>query len=108
MGGPYFAKVATPLARRFTLTNRRIVVRRGLRGVPAWQVLLVDIEDVLVRADANSGFFRAGLLEVITAGRVALRLAGVPEGEAFRRTVFDACRACVPRLAQVAGRTGNE
>ena len=92
----YFGKVLPFAARRYTLTNRRLMVRHGLKGKPGQQVNLGDIDEVRVKTDANSDFFRAADLEIISKGAVALTLRGVPEPEGFRQAILNACNAWVP------------
>jgi hypothetical protein len=92
----YFGKLLPFVARRYTLTNQRVMVRRGLSGTPGDQVPLADIEDVRVETDANSDFFRAANLEILSRGQVALKLTGVPEAEGFREAILNACSAWVP------------
>jgi hypothetical protein len=92
----YFGKLLPFVARRYTLTNRRLMVRHGLKGKPGQQVKLADIDEVRVKTDANSDFFRAADLEIISNGQVALTLRGVPEPEGFRQAILNACNAWVP------------
>jgi hypothetical protein len=103
----YFGKVLPFLARRYTLTNRRLMIRRGLKATPALgkdfqskpgeQIALAEIEDVRVKPDANSDFFRAADLEIVSGGQVVLTLRGVPEPEGFQQAVLNACNAWVPQ-----------
>jgi hypothetical protein len=95
----YFAKVLPVAGRRYTLTNRRLMVRHGWSGKVAGEVALGDIDDVRVVTDANSDFFRAARLEVLSKGQVALTLPGTPEAESFRIAVINACNAWVPGRA---------
>src|SRR5262249_28261346 len=81
----YFGKILPFLARRYTLTNRRVMIRHGLKGKPGQEVKLGDIDDVRVKTDANSDFFRAADLEILSNGQVVLTLRGVPEPEGFRQ-----------------------
>jgi hypothetical protein len=92
----YFAKVMPVTGRRYTLTNRRLMIRKGWSGKVGGEVPLAEIDELEVRTDANSDFFRAGTLEVISGGQVRLRLPGTPEPEAFRVAVLNACNAWVP------------
>jgi hypothetical protein len=100
MGLFYFSKLFPVLMRRYTLTNRRLMVRKGWAGTPTKEVALADIDEVRVVTDANSDFFRAGTLEVVSNGQVVLTLAGLPEPEAFRHAVINACTAWVPGKAK--------
>src|SRR5262249_38074667 len=92
----YFGKLLPFVARRYTLTNRRLMVLHGLKGKPGQQVKLADIDEVRVKTDANSDFFRAADLEIVSNGQVAMTLRGVPEPEGFRQAVLNACNAWVP------------
>src|SRR5580704_10305842 len=46
MSGVYFAKLLPFLMRRYTLTNRRLMIRRGWNGKAAHEVPLDKIDDV--------------------------------------------------------------
>jgi hypothetical protein len=96
---PFALKIFPLIAKRYTLTNRRLMVRRGLRIQPVQEVALAEIDDVRVRTDDNSDFFRAGALDIISKGRVILTLPAVPEPESFRLAVINAYRAWVPGKA---------
>jgi hypothetical protein len=98
----YFWKILPFVARRYTLTNRRIMEQRGLKPVPVHEVALDDIEDVREIVDANTAFFRAATLEIVVqGGRVALVLPGVPEADAFRHAILNAAKAWgTPRAAR--------
>ena len=97
----YFRKILPFVGTRYTLTNRRLMVQRGLRAKTASQeVALADIDDVVIHKDANSYFFRSGNLEIVSKGQVRMKLAGVPEPEAFRHAILNACMAWVPDAAK--------
>jgi hypothetical protein len=95
----YFGKVLPGLARRYTLTNRRLMIRRGLRPAPSHEVALADIDEVRIHKDANSDFFMTGTVEIISKGQVVLTLPGVKGPEAFRHSIINACKAWVPGKA---------
>jgi hypothetical protein len=114
---PFFCK-------RYTLTNQRIMIRRGwkpslepaalvrLTGSllgkirTAWQlnpnqaVALADIDKVTFDPATYNSFYRSGDLEIISGGKVALVLIAVPEPEGFRRAIINACAAWVPGKAK--------
>jgi hypothetical protein len=92
----YFGKVLFIWMRRYTLTNRRLMIRKGWGGKIVGEVPLDRIDDIRLVTDANSAFFRAGNLEIITQGQVVLTLAGVPEPDSFRHAIVNACTAWVP------------
>jgi hypothetical protein len=99
----YFKKILPFLARRYTLTNRRVMIQRGLKPVPAQEVALADIEDVRLAAGSFDEFYESGTLEVIVKGQAALALTGVPEPEGFRRAILNACAAWVPGKGKIVG-----
>jgi hypothetical protein len=84
---------------RYTLTNRRMMIRHGFRPVVAKEVALADIDEVTIHKDANSEFFRAATLNVLSKGELVLSLPGVPEPEGFRQAILNACKAWVPGKA---------
>jgi hypothetical protein len=99
----YFKKILPYIARRYTLTNRRIMIQRGLKPVPVQEVALADIDEVRLPEGSFDPFFETGTLEVIVKGQVALTLTGVPEPEGFRRTILNACAAWVPGKGSIVG-----
>ncbi|MCI0456172.1 MAG: PH domain-containing protein [Gemmataceae bacterium] len=96
MSAGYFGKLLPVLARRYTLTNRRVMIRRGWKGKPGQEVRLDAIDEVRIKTDANSDFFRAADLEIISNGQVALTLRGVPEPDGFRHAILNARDAWAP------------
>jgi hypothetical protein len=76
------------------------MIRKGWSGTPSQEVALADIDEVRVVTDANSDFFRAANLEIVSNGQVVLTLPGVPEAEAFRHAIINACTAWVPGKAK--------
>ncbi len=96
----YFLKILPFFARRYTVTNRRVMIRRGLKPLPSAEVSLAQIDEVRIVRDANSHFFRAGTLEMVSSGKVVLTLPAVPEPESFRIAILSACRAWAPGRIQ--------
>jgi uncharacterized membrane protein YdbT with pleckstrin-like domain len=95
----YFLKVLPFLARRYALTNRRLMIQRGLKFKTSAEVSLADIDAIRIDANSINSFFRAADLEVVSKGKVVLRLPGVPDPESFRWAVLNACVAWVPGKA---------
>jgi len=98
---PLFAlKFAPMVCRRYTLTNRRLMIQRGWKPAPAQEVPLSEIDDVRIGPGGVDSFYLCGDLEVISRGQVVLRLAAVPEPEGFRHAVLNAVHAWVPQKAK--------
>jgi hypothetical protein len=94
---PLFAKKLLPFVpRRYTLTNRRLMIQRGLKPSPEKEVQLRDIDEVRVVDSSRDAFYRSGTLEVLSGGKVVLTLTGVPEPEGFRQAVRNAVSAWIP------------
>jgi hypothetical protein len=96
MAPVYFSKVLPFLGIRYTLTNRRLMICRGVKAKPSREIALNEIDDVRIVKDANSDFFRAANVEVYANGQVVLKLPGTPEPESFVNAVINACRAWAP------------
>ena len=89
-----FAKKLAPgICRRYTLTNRRLMIRRGWKPEPAQEIALKDIDEVKLVPDSYDAFYRAGDLSVLSGGKEVLRLVGVPEPESFRHAIINAVKA---------------
>jgi hypothetical protein len=89
----YFFKLVPFVATRYTLSNRALMIQKGLKPVPVRSVALTDIEDVQIKTDENTEFFRAATLEIWSKGEVVLTLPGVPEADAFAQAIRNACAA---------------
>jgi hypothetical protein len=82
---------------RYTLTNRRLMIRRGLaKPHPIHEVALADIDEVRIDPAGQNTFFHSATLEILSQGKVVLRLPGVAYPEAFRHSVLNAYRAWAP------------
>src|SRR5262245_2865229 len=74
MSAVYFGKLLPFVATRYTLTNRRLMIRKGWKGTPSHEIPLAKIDEVRVVNGAHADFFRAGTLEVVEGGKVAMTL----------------------------------
>jgi hypothetical protein len=82
---------------RYTLTNRRLMIRRGLaKPRPIHEVALADIDEVRLDAATQDSFFQSATLEIVSKGKVVMHLPGVAQPEAFRHSVLNAYRAWAP------------
>jgi len=70
-------------------------VRRGIRGSDGPEVRLEDLDEVRIVALPGQAFYRAGDLELVSRGQVALTLAGVPVVETFQHNILEARAAFV-------------
>lgn len=93
MSAVYFAKVLPIVGVRYRLTDKRVMILRGWKGVIQEQVPLTDIDDVQLDPDSVDNFFRSADLKIIRAGSVAMTLTAVPDAEAFRHAILDARNA---------------
>lgn len=78
---------------RYTLTNRRLRLDRGIPKRTAAEIPLEHIDDIRVKDWVT--FTRSGDLEVLRNGSVAMTLKGIRDPESVRRTILDAVHARV-------------
>lgn len=89
------------LASRYRLTNRRLMICKGMTAVPVQEVPLDRIKDVVIERDANSEFFLSGTLVVRDgAGHALITLPGVPEPESIRQHILQAAESWGPLLSR--------
>ena len=82
----YFRRLAPGAARRYVLTDRRVLVLMGLGAeVEAEAVDLRDFDSIHVDVLPGQAFFRAGDLIFLSDGKEVLRLPGVQHPEGFRQ-----------------------
>jgi hypothetical protein len=96
----FLLKFAPFLCRRYTLTNRRLMIQRGWRPKLVHEVALADIDDVRLDQSKIDSFYLSGTLEIISKGQVVLTLPGVPEPEGFRQAILNTVKAWVPGRAR--------
>ena len=96
----YFKKILPFLSKRYTLTNRRLMIQRGLKPQPVEEVALADIDEVRIAADSHNTFYRCATLEVLTKDRVVLTLVAAPEADSFRQAIINTVAAWVPGKAK--------
>jgi len=82
----YFMRVAPVIGTRYRLTNRRLIVERGLMSVTDKAVDLDRFDSILIDVQPGEAWYDAGDL-VFKLGNVeTFRLEGVSRPEAFRET----------------------
>jgi hypothetical protein len=98
--GPLFGlKIAPFLCKRYTLTNRRLMIQRGLKPKPVQEIPLEKIDEVRFDPTKVDPFYISATLEIVSNGQVVMTLPGVPEPEGFRHAIINALKAWVPGKA---------
>ena len=100
MSAVYFGKLLPFIGIRYTLTNRRVMVRHGWKGTPGQEVPLTEIMDVQMQAGSVDHYFRCGDLIITRAGSTPMLLRAVPDAESFRHAILDARNAWAPGKAK--------
>ncbi len=90
--GMFAMSLAPGLIRRYRLTNRRVVVERGLRPVDERWVDFDRFDTIDVEVLPGQEWFPAGDLVFRRGAVETFRLAGVSRPETFRRTCLSARR----------------
>jgi hypothetical protein len=100
---PLFFWMLRPHAsRRYRITNRRILIERGVRGLLERAVDLGGFDRVDIDVRPGQAWYPAGDLVLIEGDREVLRLAGVSRPEGFRQTILKSARAYSPAAGPVA------
>ena len=86
-----FAWQLMPLVcRRYRLTDRRVVVQKGLSAVDERSIGLDEFDAIEVLVLPGQGWLRAGEMIFRLGGQEVFRLAGVSRPEAFRQVCLKA------------------
>jgi hypothetical protein len=93
----YFMKILPFVAKRYTLTNRRLMIRRGLKPKASAEVALSEFDDVRLVESTIDTFYRSATLEILSGGKVVLHLPAVPDPESFRRSILETRTAWGPQ-----------
>lgn len=93
---PLFFLMINPLTgRRYRLTNRRLIIERGVQGVPEQWVELDRFDNVEVDVQPGQQWFPAGNL-IFRKGQIeTFRLLGVKRPETFRQTILKTARGYI-------------
>ncbi|MBL9165916.1 MAG: hypothetical protein JNL18_24545 [Planctomycetaceae bacterium] len=89
----FFVKLLPWSATRYRLTNRRVVVERGLNPVAERWVDLDNFDAIDLITQPGQEWYPCGDLVFRKGATETLRLAGVAHAEPFRRTCLKAQRA---------------
>lgn len=86
----YFSMLLPWAMERYRLTNRRVIIERGVRGIPRCWVELDRFDTIEVDVLAGQAWYPAGDL-IFRKGQIeTFRLLGVSRPETFRRTCLKA------------------
>jgi len=89
----FFWRLAPVVARRYLLTNRRVIVCEGLSGTPGKALDLAEFDTIRVEVLPGQAFLRAGDLVFLADENEIFRLPGVQHPEGFRRACLRAAAA---------------
>ena len=95
------------VCRRYTLTNRRIIIRKGLMAVDGRWISLDEFDAIAIEILPGQQWLHAGDLVFRHGDREVLRLAGVPRPEAFRQVCLTA-RSALVGVREIAQRQATE
>jgi hypothetical protein len=89
----YFLRIAPRYGTRYRLTNRRVIVERGLQGIPERAIALEAFD--AIRADVRPGqsWYDAADVIFLSGEQEVFRLPGVSRPQAWMQTCRDAAQA---------------
>jgi hypothetical protein len=82
----FFLRIAPGIGTRYRLTNRRIIVERGLTGKEDKAVDLDRFDSIAIEVQPGQGWYDAGDLVFRNGNVETFRLEGVSRPDAFRAT----------------------
>jgi len=91
----YFFRLLPWVIRRYTLTNRRLIVQQGIFAKPERWVELDDYDTIEIDVLPGQEWYRAGQLIFRNGDVETFRLAAVPYPDSFRHTCLAARNAFV-------------
>jgi hypothetical protein len=83
------------VCRRYCLTNRRVVVQKGLSAVDGRSIGLDEFDAIEILTLPGQKWLRAGEMLFVRDGHEVFRLSGVPLPESFRQACLKARTALV-------------
>jgi hypothetical protein len=82
----FFLRIAPGIGTRYRLTNRRVIVERGLSGTEDKAVDLDRFESIVIEVQPGQAWYDAGDLVFRNGNVETFRLEGVSRPDAFRAT----------------------
>jgi hypothetical protein len=89
----FFWQLMPYICRRYTLTNRRIIIRRGLQPLDEKWIDLDGFDSIEVKILPGQEWLHAGELSFKRGESEVLHLSGVSRPEVFRQVCLDAQKA---------------
>ena len=89
----YFLRVAPKQGTRYRLTNRRVILERGLLGVPERSIALDEFDSLKTEVLPGQQWYHAADVVFLREGDEVFRLSGISRPEAWIQTCLDAHRA---------------
>jgi hypothetical protein len=89
----YFFNLLPFRCRRYRLTNRRVIIQKGLAAVDERWTSLDDFDEIQIIVQPGQAWYRCGDLAFVKGKVESLRLIAVPHPEAFRATCLKAQRS---------------
>ena len=81
----YFCRIAPSIGVRYLVSNRRIVVQRGLKATEARSIALNAFDEIQIDVRPGQAWFQAGDLVFRHSGKEVFRLPGVSWPESLRQ-----------------------
>ncbi len=81
----YACRIAPWVAVRYVVTNRRVVVQRGVRGTEARSIALDAFDQVRIDVRPGQAWYQAGDVVFRHAGKEVFRLPGVAQPESLQQ-----------------------
>ncbi len=89
----YFFNLLPFRCRRYRLTNRRVIIQKGLSAADERWTSLDDFDEIQIIVQPGQAWYRCGDLAFVKGKVESLRLLAVPHPEAFRATCLKAQRS---------------
>jgi hypothetical protein len=86
----YFCRIAPGTAVRYVVTNRRVIVQRGLDSKESRSIAFHAFDEVFVDVRPGQAWYPAGDLVMRQSGKEVFRLGGVSWPEGLRQTILKA------------------
>lgn len=89
----YFFNLLPFRCRRYRLTNRRVIIQKGLSAADERWTSLDDFDEIQIIVQPGQAWYRCGDLVFVKGKVESLRLLAVPHPESFRATCLKAQRS---------------